>query len=121
MQILYIFLAGGMGCAARFLVSGAAKSWAGPFPAGTLLVNVLGSFLIGLLMVSLAGRFAQNPVLQTALITGFLGGFTTFSAFSYETVVLFQSHPGMAILNIAANVLLCLGATAAGMWVGKSI
>jgi CrcB protein len=121
MQLLYIFLAGGLGCVARFLLSGAARSWSATIPAGTLLVNIIGSFLIGFLMVLLAARFSQSPVLQTVIITGFLGGFTTFSAFSYETVVLFQSGAGAAMLNILGNVLLCLTATLVGIWLGRTV
>jgi CrcB protein len=121
MQILFIFLAGGLGCVARFLLAGVARSWSAAFPAGTLLVNVVGSFLIGLLMIALAGRFSQTPVLQSIIVTGFLGGFTTFSAFSYETVTLFQSGAWPGFLNILANVGLCLAATVAGILAGRAI
>jgi CrcB protein len=88
---------------------------AGPIPFGTLAVNVVGSFLIGLLM----GGDLHHPLLagnlRIGLAVGFLGGFTTFSTFSYETVRLLENGSvGAAFFNVLLNVVLCLLAA----WVG---
>lgn len=88
------------------------------FPYGTLSVNILGSFLMGLIME--AGLYTWNisPYTRTVVTVGFLGGLTTFSTFSYETVSLL--HDGsyfLGGLNIILNVVLCL----CGLWLGKSI
>ena len=95
--------------------------WLGiDFPYGTLTVNVLGCLLIGLLMSLFEGRFLINPSLRTFLTIGVLGGFTTFSAFSYETIALMRDAQFMtASLNILINVFSCLLATYAGTIIGK--
>ena len=77
------------------------------FPYSTLFVNSVGSFLIGYLAVSFSG--AHNNCWRLFLIVGLLGGFTTFSAFSHETLVLFNNNqPFQALLNVAANLVFCL-------------
>lgn len=79
------------------------------FPFGTLLVNVLGSFAIGIIMFYLDPREIISPRLRLFLTVGFCGGFTTFSTFSYETFALFRdSQHLLAILNITANLVICL-------------
>jgi fluoride exporter len=86
------------------------------FPFGTLAVNILGSFLIGVLWVALAERSAWAPL----LITGVLGGFTTFSAFSLDTLRLVESgRAPMAALYVLASVALSLGAVALGHLITK--
>ena len=86
---------------------------AGGFPYATLLVNVSGSFLIGLLAAYCA---KQTPAewLRLGLMTGVLGGFTTFSAFSLETLLLAKTQPTTALLNVALNLGLSLAACALG-------
>jgi CrcB protein len=79
------------------------------FPYGTLLVNIIGSFLLGIIMFYFDERELLNPSLRLFLTIGFCGGFTTFSTFSYETILLFrESQILFGILNILANLLLCL-------------
>ena len=86
------------------------------FPFGTLAVNILGSFLIGVLWVALADRGQWSPL----LITGILGGFTTFSAFSLDTLRLVDSgRAPMAAVYVLASVILSLGAVALGHAITK--
>ena len=116
MQSLYVGFFGVLGCVARYwLSSWIHQSLARPIPFGTLAVNVGGSLLIGLLM----GGDLHHPLLggnlRIGLAVGFLGGFTTFSTFSYETVRLLESGSvGAAFFNVLLNVVLCLLAA----WVG---
>ncbi|SMO54090.1 CrcB protein [Balnearium lithotrophicum] len=121
MTWLYVGLGGFFGALSRFFISGFAQKLAGTtFPVGTLTVNVLGSFLIGLLVLLFENLIA--PEWKAFFITGFLGALTTFSTFSYETTVLIQE--GMwftALINILLNVFLCLSATLLGMALFKFI
>ena len=99
MVYLWIALAGGAGSLCRYLMWRAITQPDGIFPPGTLTVNILGCFCIGLL-----AKMVNHDVLRLTLITGFLGGFTTFSAFSLETLNLFRN--GMistAVLYVTAS------------------
>lgn len=79
------------------------------FPSGTLLVNITGSFILGIIMFYLNEKELISNELRLFLTVGFCGGFTTFSTFSYETIMLFRdSEIGLAILNIFLNLILCL-------------
>ncbi len=79
------------------------------FPSGTLLVNITGSFILGIIMFYLNEKELISNELRLFLTVGFCGGFTTFSTFSYETIMLFKdSEIGLAILNIFLNLILCL-------------
>lgn len=92
------------------------------FPLATLAVNAVGGFCIGLIFAVSAGRPDLPDWLRSGLITGVLGGFTTFSAFSLETLLLWrEGQAGLALANIALNLLLSLGACAAGLWLGRSL
>jgi CrcB protein len=102
MVYLWIALAGGAGSLCRYLVWRAVTPPDSGFPAGTLLVNILGCFCIGLL-----AKMVSDEVLRLTLITGFLGGFTTFSAFSLETLQLYRN-------GMVANAVLYVGASNAG-------
>lgn len=123
MQTLYVGVFGALGCLSRYYLS----SWihtfaAGPIPFGTLAVNACGSLLIGLLM----GGDLHHPLLggnlRIGLAVGFLGGFTTFSTFSYETVRLMESGSvGAAFFNVLFNVVLCLLAAWAGILLARQI
>lgn len=115
-QLVAVAAGGAIGSAARFLVAGAASRWFAPgFPSGTLLVNIAGSFLIGMLFVLLIERSFLREIWHLALIAGVLGGFTTFSAFSLETLVLLQqARVTAALASVLFNVVGCLIAVWAG-------
>jgi len=120
-RFLWICLGGAAGTGARYLLSGWLLRTAGPgFPWGTLAVNVLGSFLLGLIMqVSLATDLL-SPTLRLALTTGVMGGFTTYSTFNYETLqYLQQSDWLMGSLNLAVTVVVCLAAGSLGLAAGR--
>src|SRR5262245_51196459 len=123
MLIVAIAVGGALGSVARYLLAvGLQRATGSSFPIGTLAVNVLGSFVIGLLYVWLIERSGSRPELRGFLIVGVLGGFTTFSSFSMETVTLMmQASYGRAALNVAASVALCLGATVSGVALGRQI
>jgi len=123
MTIFWVTLGSGLGGACRFLVAaGLTARFGASFPWGTLAVNVLGSFLIGVLTaVSLASeRWASGQGAFAFAVVGFCGGFTTFSTFSLQTLQLIkQNQYGAAIANIGVSVLVCLFFTAAGFVLGK--
>ena len=119
-RLFWICLGGAAGTGARYLLSGWLLRTASPgFPWGTLVVNVLGSFLLGLLME--IARWTDVPVtLRLALATGVLGGFTTYSAFNYETLQLFAHDEWLRGAAYAAGTFAaCLAAGAFGMWIGR--
>lgn len=121
MNLILVFLGGGIGATARYGLQGAVYRMTGAgFPYGTLVVNVLGSFLIGLLITSFEERFMMSPSLRVFLTIGILGGFTTFSSFSFETMALLRDGSyGLGLMNIASSVVVCLGATWLGIMLGK--
>lgn len=111
---------GALGSVGRYLISAVWLPAAGPhaLPWGTLLVNAGGSFLYGLVFAVLTQYLPAGGTLRVALLAGFLGGFTTFSSFSFETVRLFQEgQPGLAIAYVLASVASCLLA----VWLGLSL
>lgn len=118
-QIIYVAAGGAIGAVLRYLaVQFAVQLNPGSFPAGTMIVNSIGSFIIGMFMA----RYAQFPNLQGQLffVTGILGGFTTFSAFSWDTLQLLQRGEGVqALLYVAGSVFMSLAAVAVGFLVGK--
>ena len=122
-NIVYVFVGGGLGSVARYLLSGTVYRWIDSiFPYGTLVVNTIGCFLIGLVMAGFSDRFALNPSTRIFLTIGLLGGFTTFSSFSFETIALLRDGELFpAAVNIAGSLITCLAATYAGTLIGKSI
>ena len=121
MEFVSVAVGGAIGAVTRYVVSGwAASRWGGHFPYGTLLVNVVGCFLIGLIMVLLTERLNVGPYWRLILVVGFLGGLTTFSSFGLETVSLFdQARWTAALGNVALNVVVGCIATFLGMIVGR--
>ncbi|MGV8914673.1 MAG: fluoride efflux transporter CrcB [Kaistella sp.] len=119
-NLLYIFLGGGAGSVLRFLISNYTQKTVNinNFPLGTFLVNVIGCFLIGWL----TAYFAKvDSYLKFLLVTGFCGGFTTFSAFSAENFSLWQSgNYGMLILYILLSVIVGFGAVYLGLQLVKN-
>jgi len=118
-----VFLGGGIGAVSRYGLSGLVQRVSGAaFPLGTMSVNVLGSLFIGLI-ISLSDRFLIiTPNVKIFITIGALGGFTTFSTFSYETIALMQDGEIIAVsLNVAVTVIGCLAAAWAGIMLGKII
>ena len=123
-EVLLIGIAGAIGAVSRYGVGVAvARFWTGPpLLLATLMVNVLGCFLIGLLMQSPGSAVFIHRHFRIAVTVGFLGAFTTFSAFSHETTSLIEAKLWlMAVGNIGANVILAIAATTAGIWIGKLV
>jgi len=115
--VLYIALFGALGCLARYFLSGWVYDLIGrTLPYGTLAVNVVGAFLIGLVMEFSLRSTAVSPELRIGLTIGFLGGFTTFSTFSYETYRLLESAQFLrALANASLSVVVCLVFTYVGI------
>jgi CrcB protein len=108
---LLIFLGAGLGGVFRFWITNGIHFLLGrQFPYGTLVINMTGSFLMGFLFVLIVDRFEYiGPQLRSLLLIGFLGGYTTFSSFSLETLILFENGAWMsALLNIVLSVTLCI-------------
>ena len=119
-RFLLICLGGAIGTGARYLFSTAMTRVFGNFPFGTLGVNVIGSFLASVVMVLALEKSALAPDLRLILVTGVLGGFTTYSSFNYETLHLAQSGAaGLAVINVALTLVACLAAGIAGIWVAR--
>ena len=115
---LWIGLGGALGSMARHWCNGMVARLAGvDFPWGTLVINVLGSFIIGIAASTMGseGRFDSGPTAQQFVMVGICGGYTTFSAFSLQTLTLVQGNQwGAAAANIGISVIACLAA----VWVG---
>lgn len=123
-QLIVIALGGACGSVVRFLVSTGVYQWLGRgFPYGTLAVNVIGSFMIGLLAEALIlQRVTFALEYRAAILVGFLGGFTTFSSFSLETIYLIEQGAfSKAALNITLSVFACLLAVWLGLFSGRSL
>lgn len=121
---MLVFLGCGFGGLLRYGISNFAYAFISKlFPYGTLIVNVSGSLLMGILFQLLLGRFsAIGPELRALLLVGFLGGYTTFSSFSMETINLLEGGAVVsAITYILLSVILCLLATWVGVVIGKQI
>lgn len=119
MGFLLVFFGAGIGGSFRHLVNLASGRWFGPgFPTGTLLVNVAGSFMMGLLAGYFAARPGSSQDLRLFLTTGVLGGFTTFSAFSLDTALLIERH---AYLLAGAYVLGSVVAAIIALFIGLAL
>ncbi|MDF1762817.1 MAG: fluoride efflux transporter CrcB [Oleibacter sp.] len=123
MTYFWIAFGGALGAVARFVVASAVFRWADrPFPYGTLSVNLLGSFAIGMAFVWIVEHQLANDHVRSLAMVGFLGAFTTFSTFSLESITLLQQARYDAFLGyIGVSVLGCLLATAAGIGLAKSL
>jgi fluoride exporter len=119
--LIFVALGGAMGSTLRYSAAAAVNRWAqSSFPWGTLFVNIAGSFLIGSIMVLLlkAGEWRENY--RLLLVTGIMGGFTTFSSFSWETWKLIEDgRIPLAMANVLLSVAVCLLATMAGAMLAK--
>src|SRR4051812_30626278 len=119
----FLICAGGaIGTGSRYLLATAVTRAFGNFPFGTLAVNVIGSFLVSVLMVLALEKSALSPDLRLILVTGVMGGFTTYSSFNYETLHLAQSGAGgLAVVNVAVTLVACLLAGVAGVWLARAV
>lgn len=122
MDVIWVGIGGMVGAAARFGVSQfAADRWGAGLPYGTLLVNLTGSFAIGVILTVLLDRVA-DPVWRLLLVTGFLGGYTTFSSYSFELVTLIGGgRLGWAAGYLIASNLLGVAACAVGAVCGREL
>ena len=121
LSIAAIAVGGGCGSVARFLVAREMERLFGNFlPYGTLIVNVLGSLALGWLATVFLARPEINIALRLGIAVGFLGAFTTFSAFSFESVqLMLNGAVWRAALNVAANTVVCLGMCYLGMQLAR--
>ena len=113
-----VAIGGALGSVTRYVAVNGLAAWLGrAFPYGTLTVNVVGSFLMGVALALLVQRGWLGEPWRAALMAGVLGGFTTFSAFAGETLVLAQQRPAAALLNIGLH----LGLWLAAVWLGARV
>lgn len=120
-SLLQVAIGGALGASARYLTNVAATRVMGHgFPWGTLTVNIVGSFLMGVLVVVLAEKGGTR--VAPLLMTGVLGGFTTFSAFSLDAVTLYERGQGdLALSYVMGSVVLSLIAIALGLFAARAI
>jgi CrcB protein len=120
---LFVCLGGALGTAARYLLGLSIQAALGStFPYGTLSVNLIGSFLIALLMFLGVDKGIISSNVRVVLTTGVMGGFTTYSSFNYETMRLFQQGSVLlAFVNVGATLVGCLAAGGLGLLAGRLI
>ena len=122
-QTLLVFVGGGIGAAGRHGVNIAAARLIGSgFVWGTLVVNIIGSFVMGVIVESLALRFQVSPEMRAFLVTGVLGGFTTFSAFSLDVSLLLEKKDiGLAALYAFGSLGGAVLALFFGLWLTRAV
>jgi fluoride exporter len=120
-RVLLVAAGGALGSALRYVVALVALAWLGPgFPWGTLAVNLVGSFLIGLVQQAATEALVIGEETRLFLTTGVMGGLTTYSAFSYESVRLFETGAAwQAWLNIVVTTAACLAVCGLGLATGR--
>ena len=122
-DFLAISLAAIVGANFRYLLSRLAVREFGPvFPYGTLAINIIGSFIVGLFVIWTTERVLLDPRWRLLVVTGFCGSFTTFSSYAFESMAFFeQGQYRLMLLNIFSNNLLCLGGALAGMALARAL
>ena len=119
-QLLLVFLGGGAGSALRFIISKNLNPMS-TLPLGTLLVNIIGSLLIGIFLGLGLKQELLSPNATLLLATGFCGGFTTFSAFSYENLALLKAGDYLNLgIYSAGSIFLGIAAVLLGLWLARS-
>jgi len=123
MQVVYIGVFGALGCMSRYFFSGWAYALFGrSLPYGTLAVNVFGSFLLGLVMEGSLRSTLLSPEVRMGITVGFMGGFTTFSTFSFETVRLLEEGSLLqAGANVLLNIIVCIAFAALGIAMARQL
>ncbi len=121
--LLFIALGGASGAVSRYLLANWIHSlWEGKFPVGTLAVNVLGSFVIGILYVLIVERQLVHADWRGVLMVGFLGAFTTFSTFSLETIALFEAgHTVQAAGYMVGSAVVCVAMAGLAMQLTRTL
>jgi fluoride exporter len=122
-DFLAISIAAVLGANLRYLLSRFAMKELGPvFPYGTLIINVLGSFIVGLFVTWTTERVLVDPRWRLLVVVGFCGSFTTFSSYAYESMAFFeQGQWGPMLANIFSNNLLCMGGVLAGIALARAL
>ena len=120
-DFLAISVAAIVGANLRYLLSRLAAIELGSvFPYGTLFINIVGSFIVGLFVIWTSERALVDPRWRLLVVVGFCGSFTTFSSYAFETIAYFeQGQWGLMLANILSNNILCLGGALAGMAVAR--
>lgn len=122
-KLLLIAVAGGLGALSRYGLAGLVQRWTDSmFPWGTAVVNVIGCFLFGLLWVAMEERFSLSPETRVIVLTGFMGAFTTFSTYMFETQQLLEDSQYLtAFGNLGLQNALGLAAVILGLTLGKMV
>ena len=122
-DFLAISVAAILGANLRYVISRLAAKEFGPvFPYGTLIINIVGSFIVGLFVIWTTERVLVDPWWRLLVVVGFCGSFTTFSSYAFESMALFeQGQWGLMLANVFANNLLCLAGALAGMAVARAL
>jgi CrcB protein len=118
-----IAIGGVLGCWARYAMTNLVQAVYGrDFPYATLSINVLGAFLMGFLYVETLERLTISPALRVGILTGVLGGFTTFSTFAMETILLAQQgEMAKGLLYVALSIIIGLSAAVAGAYLARNL
>jgi CrcB protein len=119
-RVLIVFCAGGAGCVVRYLIALAVGRR--EFPFATLIVNLVGSLLIAFILELAVTRRGIPANLQLALTTGFMGGFTTYSSFNFETTrLMLDGHTGRGLANVGVTLVGGLAAGLLGLWLARRL
>lgn len=114
-----IFIGGGLGSLSRYGFSRWLGNADNGFPTATLLANIAACLILGLISALVIRKWDLSPTMQAAILTGFCGGFSTFSTFSMESISLLQGgKAGLAFAYMGISLVACLGAIAIGVWLG---
>ena len=122
-DFLAISVAAIVGANFRYLLSRLAAREFGPvFPVGTLVINIVGSFIVGFFVIWTSERVLVDPRWRLLVVVGFCGSFTTFSSYAFESMSYFeQGQWGLMLANVLSNNLLCLGGALAGMALARAL